>query len=82
MNKVYQNIITRYRSLLLVFTVLFINYSCSKTTTTEFPPVTPKWALGHIVWEDSINTQEAAELLVQLYKDNEIPVSGIIIDSP
>jgi alpha-glucosidase (family GH31 glycosyl hydrolase) len=46
------------------------------------PPITPKWALGHVVWEDSINTQQAAESLVRLYKENNIPVGAIIIDSP
>ena len=48
----------------------------------EKPPITPKWAFGHIVWEDSINTQTAATGLVSQYKSHQIPVSGVIIDSP
>ncbi len=46
------------------------------------PPITPKWALGHVVWEDSINTRQAAVRLLKMYKNNNIPVSAIIIDSP
>ena len=46
------------------------------------PPVTPAWALGHIVWEDEHNTQEAALSLVDGYLQRDIPVNGIIIDSP
>lgn len=46
------------------------------------PPVTPAWALGHIVWEDQYNTRKAATDLVQGYLDRDVPVSGIIIDSP
>jgi len=53
-----------------------------KTTNIVKPAITPKWALGHIVWEDSINTQTAALDLVSHYKAHKIPVSGIIIDSP
>ena len=53
-----------------------------KKTKTENPPITPKWVIGHVVWEDSINTQTAALSLVQQYKEHNIPVSGIIIDSP
>ena len=48
----------------------------------EKPPITPKWAFGHIVWEDSINTQAAAIDLVSQYKAHDIPVGGVIIDSP
>jgi len=50
--------------------------------SVEKPAITPKWAFGHIVWEDSINTQQAALSLVSQYKEHKIPVSGIIIDSP
>jgi len=46
------------------------------------PPITPRWAFGHIVWEDSLNTQQAALKLVEGYQQRNIPVSGIIIDSP
>jgi len=62
--------------------------SCSQqavqreASTENNPPITPKWLIGHIVWEDSINTQAAALDLNQQYKDHSIPVNGIIIDSP
>ncbi len=45
-------------------------------------PITPAWALGHIVWEDEFNTQESANALVEGYLSRDIPVGGIIIDSP
>ncbi|NPA36416.1 MAG: hypothetical protein GXO47_06170 [Chlorobi bacterium] len=48
----------------------------------EYPPVTPYWALGHIVWEDGNNTQEYAIKLIDGYLEHNIPVDGIIIDSP
>lgn len=48
----------------------------------KHPPITPKWALEHIVWEDSANTQKASERLVQLYLKHKMPVGSIIIDSP
>jgi len=53
-----------------------------KTDKRNSPAITPKWAFGHIVWEDSINTQEAAMNLVSLYREHQIPVGGVIIDSP
>ena len=46
------------------------------------PPITPAWALGHIVWEDSLNTTAAAEGLVNGYLERKIPVDAVIIDSP
>ncbi len=46
------------------------------------PPITPYWAFGHIVWEDSINTSAGARQLVNGYLEHDIPVDGIIIDSP
>jgi len=46
------------------------------------PPITPAWALGHIVWEDSLNTTSAAEGLVNGYLERKIPVDAVIIDSP
>lgn len=49
---------------------------------TMCPPITPAWAFGHIVWEDSINTTQGAELIVNSYLERGIPVDAIIIDSP
>ena len=46
------------------------------------PPITPAWALGHIVWEDSLNTTQGARQLVDGYLERNIPVDAVIIDSP
>ncbi|MDR1335628.1 MAG: hypothetical protein LBK22_02220 [Tannerella sp.] len=46
------------------------------------PPVTPAWAFGHIVWEDSLNTSAAVNTLVEGYLQRGIPVNAVIIDSP
>lgn len=46
------------------------------------PPVTPAWAFGHIVWEDSINTSFGANKIVEGYLERGIPVDAVIIDSP
>ncbi len=57
-------------------------HSSRENREGEFPPVTPYWALGHIVWEDNVNTQHGADSLIRGYLDHNIPVDGIIIDSP
>ncbi len=62
-------------------TVYFTSCQTEKASS-EHPPVIPYWALGHLVWEDSVNTQEAAQDLVQGYLDHQIPVDALIIDSP
>jgi len=64
---------TTFLSLLLLSTAMCF---------AQKPSITPAWAFGHIVWEDSINTRQAAERLVREYKQHDIPVDGIIIDSP
>jgi len=48
----------------------------------KFPPITPRWAFEHIVWEDSANTQAASLRLVNEYLAHQMPVGAIIIDSP
>lgn len=73
--------------ILLPFLVVITNCDekskqTSKETAQETPPITPRWAFEHVVWEDSINTQEAAMDLVNRYKSRDFPVGGIIIDSP
>ncbi len=57
-------------------------YSFEPESKKEKPPITPAWAFTPWVWEDSINTQDAALRLIQLYKKKKIPVGAIIIDSP
>lgn len=46
------------------------------------PPIAPKWVFEPWVWEDNINTQQATWDLVQGYLQRDIPVGGVIIDSP
>jgi alpha-glucosidase (family GH31 glycosyl hydrolase) len=48
----------------------------------KLPPITPRWALEHIVWEDSANNRVSSEKLVNLYLEHKMPVGAIIIDSP
>jgi len=66
----------------LFLCVGFVNTNGQNKRAKDKPPITPKWALGHIVWEDSVNTQSTIIYLVEKYKEEDIPVSGIIIDSP
>lgn len=46
------------------------------------PPLTPAWMLGHVAWEDEKNTQEGTLQLIREYREHDIPVDGIFIDSP
>lgn len=48
----------------------------------KLPPITPRWAFEHIVWEDSANNQASSERLVNEYRAHQMPVGAIIIDSP
>ena len=54
----------------------------SSYPTFDNPPITPAWAFTPWVWEDSVNTQEASLKLIRLYKEHNIPVGAIILDSP
>lgn len=56
--------------------------SCKESAPENTIPITPAWALGHIVWEDEFNTQESTLRLVNAYLERGIPVNGVIIDSP
>lgn len=49
---------------------------------TQNCPITPYWALGHIVWEDSLNSSEGTLRIVDEYLEHNIKVDGVIIDSP
>jgi len=44
-------------------------------------PDYPAFIFGHIVWEDESTAQSLREL-IQGYQDRQIPISGVIIDSP
>ncbi len=63
-------------------TAMFVTACYTEKVPAGYPPLIPYWALGHLVWEDSVNTQQAARDLVQGYLDHQIPVDAIIIDSP
>lgn len=46
------------------------------------PPLTPAWALENWLWEDDINTGTYVDELLEGYKENDIPVRTILLDSP
>jgi hypothetical protein len=48
----------------------------------RIPPLTPRWAFEHVVWEDMTNTQASTENLVSLYFQHNMPVGATIVDSP
>ncbi len=45
-------------------------------------PLTPAWALECWLWEDDVNTADYVDELLAGYKEYDIPVRTIIIDSP
>lgn len=61
---------------------LLLGILLSAVANAQTPPITPAWALGHFVWEDSLNNTRGTERIVQLYLDRGIPVDGVIVDSP
>lgn len=46
------------------------------------PPLTPAWALECWLWEDDVNTAAFVDELLAGYKEHDIPVRTILIDSP
>jgi len=46
------------------------------------PPITPAWALECWLWEDDANTAEAALELLDGYRQHDLPVRTILLDSP
>jgi len=46
------------------------------------PPITPPWALECWLWEDDIGTADRVDELLAGYKEHDIPVRAIILDSP
>lgn len=55
---------------------------CILWCSAQCPPITPAWAFGHIVWEDSLNNTTGANSVVDGYLERNIPVDAVIIDSP
>lgn len=45
-------------------------------------PITPAWALECWLWEDDSNTAEIVDELLAGYREHDIPVRTILIDSP
>ena len=45
-------------------------------------PLTPAWALENWLWEDDVNTAAYVDELLEGYKEHDIPVRTIILDSP
>jgi alpha-glucosidase (family GH31 glycosyl hydrolase) len=46
------------------------------------PPLTPRWAYEPWVWEDEENDADTIVALVDSYRQRDIPVGAVIIDSP
>lgn len=46
------------------------------------PPLTPAWALECWLWEDDINTAARVDELLAGYRQHDIPVRTLMIDSP
>jgi alpha-glucosidase (family GH31 glycosyl hydrolase) len=46
------------------------------------PPLTPRWAYEPWVWEDEENDADATVALVDAYRQRDIPVGVVIVDSP
>ena len=67
---------------LLATSMLAVAQMPSGGVARRCPPITPAWAFGHIVWEDSMNTTAGAQRVVNGYLDRDIPVDAVIIDSP
>ncbi|MHC4157321.1 MAG: TIM-barrel domain-containing protein, partial [Planctomycetota bacterium] len=78
--------------LAMVFTTIACSNRSGATPSTRLqeaqgllagpPPICPRWAFEPWVWEDNKNTQQAVLALVKGYRDRDIPVGTIIIDSP
>ena len=79
-NKNQYNIISMKRIIFCLY-IGFLLFSVNSFAQKR-PPLTPRWAFEHIVWEDSANTQAASIKLVNSYLKHKMPVGAIIIDSP
>ena len=66
----------------VVLIVFFHIFSLIIYGQSQYPPISPKWVFEPWVWEDAINTKDAAWNLINGYLSNNIPVGAIIIDSP
>lgn len=46
------------------------------------PPLTPSWALECWLWEDDVNTSAYVNELLAGYREHDIPVRTVLLDSP
>ena len=65
---------------ILTATVIFFLF-CSVAGAEKKMPAYPAFVYGHIVWEDE-STSSSLRDLIKGYQDRQIPISGVIIDSP
>ncbi len=65
----------------LALALLMLLASISAPASEQKVPAYPAFIFGHIVWEDE-STSDSLRELVKGYRDRDIPISGVIIDSP
>ena len=65
---------------IIVFCLIFFGLIFSQTLKSQKVEY-PKFIFGHIVWEDE-STSQSLRQMVDGYLERDIPVSGVIIDSP
>lgn len=46
------------------------------------PPLTPPWTLECWLWEDDVNTSDYVDELLEGYREHDLPVRTILLDSP
>lgn len=75
--------------LLILLTVVFYFYVVYPVWGIPFnaqrhgnPPLTPPWALECWLWEDDSNTAARVDELLEGYREHDIPVRTIVLDSP
>lgn len=64
-----------------IFGLVLFMFSALEASAQKKMPAYPAFVYGHIVWEDE-STSVSLRELVKGYQDRQIPVSGVIIDSP
>lgn len=89
MFKIFKRLLIGFSVTLVLLGILFYFYvalpfwgmpfNASRHTQT---PLTPAWALECWLWEDDFNTAEYVDELLTGYREYDIPVRTIILDSP
>ena len=57
------------RKLFLIMTMCLCTLTHVQAQQKTKQPLVPAWSLGHIIWEDSINTEQGAQRLFSEYAD-------------